>query len=71
MATAGQKFGAALMGGVLFFLVANPKAFQLTNRLTTRLSPTLATEFGGVPTQIGVLIHALIFVLVLFLLMKP
>jgi hypothetical protein len=43
----------------LFFIVANPKMFMLTQRF---FGPVVADDTGR-PTQVGVLLHALVYVL--------
>lgn len=48
---------------VLFFLVANPMTYDLTSKLP--LVGSMITDTQGKPTQVGVLIHALVFVLLL------
>jgi len=51
---------------VLFFLVANPMTYSVTGSLPV-LGP-LITDNSGMPTQVGVLVHALVFVLLMHLL---
>ena len=46
---------------VLFFLVANPMTYALTSKLP--LVGPMITDAQGKPTQVGVLIHALVFCL--------
>jgi hypothetical protein len=48
---------------VAFFLVANPMTYALTSKLP--LVGDFITDAQGKPTQVGVLIHALVFVLLL------
>jgi len=48
---------------VAFFLVANPMTYDLTSKLPV-VGPMI-TDAQGKPTQVGVLIHALVFVLVM------
>ena len=48
---------------VLFFLVANPMTYDLTSKLP--LVGPLIEDGAGRPTHVGVLIHALVFVLLL------
>jgi len=48
---------------VLFFLVANPMTYNLTSMLP--LVGDYITDAQGKPTQIGVLIHALVFCLLM------
>jgi hypothetical protein len=44
---------------IVFFLVANPRMFMLTGRLFG----SLVADATGRPTQVGVLLHALVYVL--------
>jgi len=44
---------------IVFFLVANPRMFMLTGRL---FGPLVADATGR-PTQVGVLLHALVYIL--------
>ena len=46
-----------------FFLVANPMTFALTSKLP--LIGDFVTDSQGRPTQVGVLLHALVFVLLM------
>ena len=46
---------------ILFFLVANPMTYDLTSKLP--LVGSMITDAQGKPTQVGVLIHALVFCL--------
>jgi hypothetical protein len=48
---------------VLFFLVANPMTYSLTSKLP--VIGNLVTDAAGRPTQAGVLLHALVFVLLM------
>jgi hypothetical protein len=53
---------------VLFFLVANPMTYDLTSKLP--LVGDYIVDSQGRPTQIGVLIHALVFCLLMTLVYK-
>jgi len=48
---------------IVFFLVANPMTYDLTSKLP--LVGGYIEDAQGKPTQVGVLIHALVFVLVM------
>jgi hypothetical protein len=48
---------------VLFFLVANPMTYDLTSKLP--LVGGMIENDSGRPTQVGVLIHALVFILLM------
>jgi hypothetical protein len=43
----------------IFFVVANPATFKLTSGL---LGPWVA-DYSGKPTQLGLLLHALVYVI--------
>lgn len=59
-AKAKQKFLSALMFAIVFFIVANPKTFQVVRKMfgSVIASPT------GCATQVGVLVHSVVFFLV-------
>ena len=46
---------------ILFFLVATPMTYNLTSMLP--VVGSMITDAQGKPTQVGVLIHALVFCL--------
>lgn len=46
-----------------FFLIANPMTYALTSQIP--IIGDFITDAQGRPTQVGVLIHALVFVLVM------
>ena len=48
---------------VLFFLIANPMTYDLTSKLP--LVGSMIEDGSGRPTQAGVLIHALVFILLM------
>jgi hypothetical protein len=59
---------ASLMAGGLFFLVANPYTYDLTQALLGRF--VSYTDSNGRPTQAGTLIHAGVFALLTYLIMR-
>jgi hypothetical protein len=68
-----QKFGYALLGGLLFLLLANPTGYQwmrvIVNKLTgSQLGDWIANEHGCA-NFVGLLFHAVLFVTAIFLLM--
>ena len=50
--------GRAFLAFILFFLVANPLTYKITRRAFSGIASA-----DGMPTQAGVLVHALVFVL--------
>jgi hypothetical protein len=60
------KGKASLHAALLFFLVANPATFQLMRSV---LGAWVASD-GGCPTGPGLILHAVVFGLLTFLIMK-
>lgn len=56
----------SLQSAVLFFLIANPETFKIMKSI---LGGWVASD-SGLPTQAGVVLHALVYALFVFLLMK-
>ena len=61
-----RKARAALLAGLVFFLVANPKTYILVRRI---LGSSIATPNGN-PTTLGLGVHTLVFVAVTWILMN-
>jgi hypothetical protein len=57
-----DKFIISLISGMTFFIVANPETFRLVRRV---LGPRIATP-TGCPSTMGLLVHTLVFVLVVW-----
>ncbi len=57
----------AIIIGILFFLIAMPMAFRLSNRAGGLIG--IKTLNKNTPTLIGMLLHALIFTLIIRMLM--
>jgi hypothetical protein len=51
-----------LLAVALFFVIANPAMFKITREFFFRFRGAIASP-EGLPTQAGVLLHALVFVL--------
>jgi len=64
-ASVGQKLRNTIYGTLIFFFVSNPVTYQLTGRLTGGLT----ADQNGCPTLYGVLMHAVVYVTLLFLVM--
>lgn len=56
-----KEVRAALIMGVLFFIVANPELYKLVERVLGGLVPVVRQ---GCQTQAGVAVHAVVFALV-------
>jgi|TARA_R110000803_G_scaffold26207_4_gene62227 hypothetical protein len=57
-----DKLIISLISGMTFFIVANPETFRLVRRV---LGPRIATP-TGCPSTMGLLVHTLVFVLVVW-----
>ena len=57
-----EKFITSLISGLTFFIIANPETFRLVRRV---LGPRIATP-NGCPSTLGLLVHSLVFVLVVW-----
>lgn len=57
-----EKFIISVISGLTFFVIANPETFRLVRRIlgSSIASPT------GCPTTIGLLVHMLVFILVVW-----
>ena len=57
-----EKFIISIISGLTFFIVANPETFRLVRRV---LGPRIATP-TGCPSTLGLLVHTLVFILVVW-----
>jgi hypothetical protein len=57
-----EKFITSLVSGLTFFIIANPETFRLVRRV---LGPRIATP-NGCPSTLGLLVHSLVFILVVW-----
>ena len=57
-----EKFIISIISGLTFFIIANPETFRLVRRL---LGPRIATP-TGCPSTMGLLVHTLVFILVVW-----
>ena len=57
--------GRVIIPFVAFFLIANPMTYKITRSLAGGIASP-----EGLPTQVGVLLHAIVFVLLVKLLMR-
>lgn len=63
-----DKWRYTLYTTVIFILVVNPYAYQLTNKLFSVILGKIA--INGCPTMIGLLLHVVIFTLILRYIME-
>ena len=61
-----QKFMAALMGALIFFIIASPDTFRIVRRF---FGNWVATQNGS-PSQAGLLLHSLVFLLITWAVMN-
>ena len=57
-----KKFMISFVSGVIFFIVANPETFMLVRKM---LGKWVASE-SGCPTTLGLVLHSLVFLLVVW-----
>jgi len=57
--------GRAFLTFILFFLIANPLTYKVTRKVFGGIAST-----DGMPTQVGVLLHAFVFVMLAGFLMR-
>jgi hypothetical protein len=55
------KMTAALVAGVLFFILSNPIVYKFTDGLLGGIVGPLASN-GGSPTTTGLILHSAVFV---------
>ena len=53
---------------LVFFLVANPETYKITDWLFSRFMPEIANN-AGAPTPVGLFVHTIIFFSVMLALM--
>lgn len=63
-----QKQAATLQAVLLFFIIANPFTYRLTNSLLGGLLGRLSDP-SGCPTSTGLIVHSVVFGLIVYGLM--
>jgi hypothetical protein len=63
-----QKQAATLQAVLLFFIIANPFTYRLTNSLLGGLIGRLSDP-SGCPTSTGLIVHSVVFGLIVYGLM--
>jgi hypothetical protein len=61
-----EKFITSLISGLTFFVIANPETFRLVRRV---LGPGIATP-NGCPSTMGLIVHSVVFILVVWAMMN-
>jgi hypothetical protein len=62
MVDSTEKWNISLYSGVVFLIIASPFLFEFVNNLLSPLGLVVANN--GCPTILGLIIHAIVFVLV-------
>lgn len=68
-----EKLGYSVLAGVIFAVISSPPVYKLVDKffaLVFRRSGIVASP-GGCPNYLGLLVHTLVFILVVFLIMQP
>lgn len=66
--SSGQKWFISLVFSILFFIVSNPFAYQMSSAVTTGLGGMPLADGG--PNIVGLLVHSFIFGLIVRLLLE-
>lgn len=67
--TQTQKLLISAQQGLLFFLIASPLMYRLTNGIFKHIGLHFLNDAGNVTAE-GLLVHALVFILLTFFLMQ-
>lgn len=59
----------SLWAGALYFLIANPVTYQITQSILGGLV-TIADPITGAPTQLGTVVHGGVYALITYMLMQ-
>ena len=78
MAFLSRKAQASVVAGILFFVVASPLTYRLVDSVVggvvTAVVPAFAPMFkvasAGCPTYYGLVVHAVVFGVITYMLMK-
>jgi hypothetical protein len=62
LSESAEQWLLSLIGGILFFIIASPKVFQLTGSLFSKAGLEIV-DASGLPNVKGLLIHAVVFIL--------
>lgn len=65
-----NKWKYTLLTTAIFFIVVNPMVYQLTNSVLKGFIGKLSTPNGWCPTQVGLVVHGIVFTLLLRLSME-
>jgi hypothetical protein len=65
-----MKLGFSAIGMVVFIILSLPWTYNHVNKLFGASKHIITTE-AGVPTPKGVIVHALVYLIIIFLIMSP
>ena len=68
MVSTAVKINATILSVIIFIIVSLPLTYKVTNGLLGGILGRLA-DSSGCPTTIGLIIHAIVFGLIVYLLM--
>jgi hypothetical protein len=68
MVSAAVKLSATIQSIIIFIIISLPFTYKLTNRLLGGIVGRLA-DSSGCPTDMGLIIHAIVFGLIIYALM--
>ncbi len=65
-----KKISATIQAIIVFIIVSLPMTYNFTNGIFDSLLGIQLTEFSGCPNMTGLLIHALVFGVIVYILMN-
>jgi len=65
-----KKWGISLYSAILFLVIASPILFKLVNNLTVNFAGVSIVNENGCPNIIGLILHALVFMIIVRLSME-
>jgi len=69
LVTSEEKWSISVVSGLIFLLISSPFLYGLTSSLFECFGLTLASS-KGLPTNIGLLVHSVVFILIVRAMMK-
>ena len=69
MSASLDKWRYTLYTTLVFLIIVNPYTYQLTQKLFGPFLGKIASESNGCPTNVGILLHAVVFTLILRVMM--
>lgn len=65
-----EKLNRAILAAIVFLIVSSPYTYDLTNGLFKSVFNTQLLEQSGCPNTFGLLVHALVFGVIVYILMS-